>query len=75
MDLGLFGVALGFPSRNFSPYRITVWEPTIQTLTCQYGELDLSHVEPTAMLGGVMKLELADDAAGFGRRVVRFRKK
>lgn len=61
------GVAFSLPGRHFRTYRGCVWQPAIQALPGQDGELDFCHVEPTAVLGRVVKLELANDAAGFGR--------
>jgi hypothetical protein len=40
----------------------------IQVLAAQHAGLDLDHVEPTGVLGGVVELQAKQDAPGFGRR-------
>src|SRR5829696_6622331 len=40
---------------------------TIEALAAQHPDLDLDHVEPAGVLGGVVELEAAQDAPGFGR--------
>ena len=67
VDFGLVLVALALPSRDFLPQRLEVWNAAIQTLAGQHGELTLGHIEPTPMLGGIVKLELASHPAGFVR--------
>src|SRR5215204_5747111 len=36
-------------------------------MAAQHPDLDLDHVEPAGVLGGVVELEAAQDAPGFGR--------
>ena len=66
VDLRLALVTLGLPRRDFSAQGLRVGNPTIQTLAGENGEFTLRHVEPTAMFGGVVKLQLAGEPAGFG---------
>ena len=47
---------------------VDVGNAAIQTLAGEDGEFAFGHIEPTAMLGGVVKLQLARDPAGFVRR-------
>ena len=66
VDLRLVMVTLGLPSRDFSTQGLNLGNPAIQTLAGQDGEFTFSHIEPTAMFGGVVKLQLAGDPACFG---------
>src|SRR5919109_2167083 len=50
-------VAPLFPLLCFLCERLQVWNPAIEALHRQDTELDLSDIEPTAMLGGVMDLQ------------------
>ncbi len=64
---GVLGVAFSRPGRQFRTDRGRVRQPAIQVLTGQDGELDLHHIEPTAVHRRSVKLELANDTARFGR--------
>jgi transposase-like protein len=68
VDFGLELVAWAFPSGDFLPQGVDRRNAAIQTLAGEHGQLALGHIEPTAMLGGVVKLQLAGDPPGFVRR-------
>src|SRR5215210_6821328 len=61
------GVALGLPGSHFPGERFTVGDAPIQTLASQHRKLYLGHVQPTAVLWGVVDLQLLAQASGFGR--------
>ena len=44
-----------------------VWDAPVETLAGQHGQFALGDVEPTAVLGRVVPLDLGGDAPGFGR--------
>ena len=67
VDFGLELVARALPGGDFLPQGFNVWNATIQTLAGEHGQLTFGHIEPTAMLGGVVKFELAGDSASFRR--------
>jgi hypothetical protein len=62
------GVALPFPSGDFADEPVWVVNAAVQARTAQDADLDLDHVEPAAVLGGVVGLQAAQDAPGFGGR-------
>jgi len=65
---GAFGcVALAFPRTHFLGKRFLVGDAPIQALASQKRELDLGHVQPRAVLGGVMNLQLTSDTPRLGR--------
>src|SRR3989304_5701593 len=51
------GVPFNFPSTNFAFHDCFAAQSAIQTLYGQDRDFDLGHVQPTAMLGCVMKLQ------------------
>src|SRR5215203_6788663 len=59
-------VALGFPRIHFLSKCFSVGDALIQTLASEHRELDLGHVQPRAVLGCVMNLQLTSDAPGLG---------
>src|SRR5215210_2210887 len=64
---GAFGsVALGFPRAYFPGESFTLGDALIQTLASQHRELYLGHVQPRAVLWGVVDLQLTGDASGLG---------
>src|SRR5215218_1871497 len=65
---GVLGrVALDFPRTHFLGKRFLVGDALIQTLASEHTQLDLGHVQPRAVLGCVMNLQLTSDAPGLGR--------
>src|SRR6478609_8612142 len=65
-DLAL--IPLLFPGRHLSAQLFATADAPVQTLPRQHAQLDLRHVQPTAMLGRVMDLQPLDDAPGLLRR-------
>jgi hypothetical protein len=65
VNFGLELVARALPSGDFLPQSFDARNAAIQTLASENSELTFRHIEPTAMLGGVVKLQFAGDAAGF----------
>ncbi len=53
----LLRVALGFQSRGALTQRVEIGTGSAQTATGQDADLDLSHVEPTAVFGRRMERE------------------
>ena len=56
------------PSGDFADEVFGVVDSAIQTLTAEHADLDLDHVEPAGMLGGVMELQASQNSPGFGGR-------
>jgi len=65
IDCSPICVSLGFPSQRFVCQKFSMRDISIQTLAAKNAQLDLSHIEPTAMLGCEMKLQSVQDATGF----------
>ena len=65
VDFGLMLVAWALPGGDFLPQGVDRRNAPIQTLAGEHGQLALGHIEPTAMLGGVVKLEFASHPACF----------
>src|SRR3954469_4186416 len=59
-------VALGFPRTHLLSKRLSVGDALIQTLASEHAQLDLGHVQPRAVFGCVMNLQLTSDAPGLG---------
>jgi hypothetical protein len=49
------------PCGDFADEALGVVDSTVQALAAQHADLDLDHVEPTGMLGGVVELEAAQN--------------
>src|SRR5215213_9559390 len=56
------------PGRHLPLHGAPVTEAAIQALPLQRTQLDLGHVQPTAMLGGVVDLQPVSQALGLGWR-------
>jgi hypothetical protein len=67
-DAGASGISLLFPSGDFAAEPLWVVNSAIQALAAQDSDLDLDHVKPTGVLGGVVELQPSQDAPGFGGR-------
>ena len=63
-----------FKSSDFRFESLLTWKPPIKTLSAEYTQLNLSHVEPTTVFGRAVKLQALGDASRFRRleRVVQF---
>src|SRR5665213_483008 len=66
VDGELGGVALCFPCGDLLGQSLLVGDAAIEALPRQGREFDLRDVEPTAMLGGVVDLQLVRDPFRFG---------
>src|SRR5687768_13942229 len=67
-DGGVLLVAGGLPGGDFSHEGVAVTDAAVEALAGEHRELQLGHVEPTAVDGGVVKLQLPADATSFSRR-------
>jgi hypothetical protein len=67
-DAGTFDVSLLLPSGDFADEVFWVVDSAIQTLTAEHADLDLDHVEPAGMLGGVMEFQASQNSPDFGER-------
>jgi len=56
------------PCGDFADEARGVVDSAIQTLAAEHPDLDLGHVEPAGMLGGVMELQASQNSPGFGGR-------
>ena len=61
------GVALLFPRTHFLGKRLLVGDAPIQTLAREYRELYLGHVQPRAVLWGVVDLQPLQQTPSFTR--------
>ena len=60
-------VAPVLPSVNFPAQRLLIRNPAVQALPGQHSDFNFSHVQPTPMLGGVVKLQPFRNPSGRGR--------
>src|SRR5260370_19104958 len=67
-DVGAVGIAPSFPGGDLGDQPLLVVDAPVQALTAQDADLDLHHVQPTGMFGGVVELHSLEHAAGFGCR-------
>src|SRR5260370_7007875 len=68
VDLGPRVVAPTFPGSNLGRQSFGGVEPSIQALPGHNTELHFGHVQPTAVLGPVVKLQALADTPPFFRR-------
>src|SRR3989442_7421132 len=68
MDLGFPLIACCLPSGDLLPNLGDCVDAAVQTLTVHYADLDLGHVQPTGVLGRVMKFQFLQDAPSLIRR-------
>ena len=59
-------VSLSFPRQRLTCQKFSSGDKPIQTLVAKNAQLDLSFIEPTAMIGCEVKLQSIQDTAGFG---------
>jgi hypothetical protein len=57
-----------YPSGDFTAEPFWIVDSAIQTLATQDADLDLEHVEPACVFGGVVELQPSQDAPGFSGR-------
>jgi hypothetical protein len=60
--------SLGLPGVDLGNEAVRAFNAAIETLAFEHADLDLDHVEPACMLGGVVELEPPEHAARLGRR-------
>ena len=65
-DATVLSIAFGFQGGNALAQVLQAFHPTRQTATGKKTDLDLGHIQPTAMFRGVMELHALQDAAGLG---------
>jgi hypothetical protein len=86
LDAGVFGgeppvdpatgpVAGRLPRHDLPLQGRLVGQATVQALLGQHGQLDLGHVQPAAVLGGVVQLQLVGQPLGLGRRERRIQRR
>src|SRR6266496_4147045 len=76
VDPSVGGVAGGLPGGDLAFQRRAVAQPAVQALLGEHAQLDLGHVQPAAVLGPVLDLQLVGKPfglGGFGRLVQRRR--
>src|SRR3990172_6727534 len=66
-----FGIALALPAMDFASRGHPVHQSSPKALTIQDADFDLRHVQPTRMLGRVVKLHASQQPAS-GRRTEYF---
>jgi hypothetical protein len=54
-----------FISLDLSPQYLFISNATVKTLPTQHAQLNLSHIQPTAVLGRVVKLQFPRYTSGF----------
>jgi hypothetical protein len=54
-----------FPGQDFGFEALASTDPTVEALGTKYADFDLDHVEPAAVLGGIVELWLFQQAACF----------
>jgi hypothetical protein len=57
-----------FPGSDLGFELLPCIDASVEALAAQHSDLDLNHVEPTCVLGGVMELEPSQNAPGFSGR-------
>ena len=67
-DGAALSIALGLQGGNALAQVLHACHPTRQTASRKDTDLDLGHIEPTAMFRCVMELDSLQDAPGLGRR-------
>jgi hypothetical protein len=67
VGFGVVLVAVVLPCGDFVGEDLLVGDAAIKTLRRENAEFRFGHVEPTAVLGGVMPFEALDESAGLGR--------
>ena len=61
MDACLPGVSSVFPCRDFLGHQASIVQSAIEALAAHDVDLGFRHVQPTAVFGGVVKLDLVQD--------------
>ena len=64
LDGSILGVACLLPCSHFGFQKFSITNAPIQTLPTENANLDLSHVQPTRVLWGVVELNTAQELLG-----------
>src|ERR671918_1576503 len=64
---GMGQVAFGFQGLDFPPEGGFVGDALVQTLPAEHAQLQLGHVQPTTMLGGVVELQALENPPSLDR--------
>src|SRR5215472_1801447 len=67
VDPAARSVARQLPRRDLPLHGCPVGQPAVQALPGQRGKLNLGHVQPAAVLGGVVQFQPAGQSPGLGR--------
>src|SRR5215472_6404625 len=67
-DGAALSITLGLQGSNTLAQVLHTCHATRQTTSREDTDLDLGHIQPTAMFRGVMELDALQDAPGLGRR-------
>src|SRR5918996_2611166 len=67
VNTGTGPIALSFKGLDFSPQCRFIGNVLVQTLPAEHAQLNLGHIEPTAMLGSVVKLPSLENPSGLNR--------
>jgi len=67
VDSATGAVARRLPGCDLPLQGRPVGQPSVQALSGQHGQLDLGHVQPAAVLGGGVQLQLVGQPLGLGR--------
>ena len=61
-------ISLTLPDVDLGNEPVIAFDAAIETLAFEHADLDLNHVEPAGVLGGVVEVEPPEHAARLGRR-------
>src|SRR5690606_7403466 len=67
VNCSLVTITLRFPCQRFAGKKFSIGNISIQALATQHTQLDLSHIEPAAMLGCEMEFQSIQNAASLRR--------
>src|SRR5947209_4192364 len=75
IDLDFFGIACLLPSLDLAFELCWIADPLVQGVCREHGEFDLRHVQPTAVFGSIMNLQLLTEALRFlwGKHLIESR--
>src|ERR671926_273802 len=76
IDRSFAGIASILPCGNFSFELLFGTNATVEALSAEGTQLNLSHIEPAGMFGGVVEFQLFNDAPSFFwlKKLVKSRK-
>jgi len=65
IDWARVSIACVFPSRDFLRQRLLVRNAAVKALTREDTEFNLCQIQPTTVLGGVVKLQAVENTTSF----------